>query len=140
MKILLLLCLQILAQAETGFVKLPSHEVFVSYSAPAPGKPTVVLVNGLVYDLDRWNDFARPLAESGVGVLLYNFRGQSRTLLKELENGEPEFFRDNLSRAELAEELSHLLDALQIEKASIVGLSYGAGIAAEFAALFFEVV
>jgi pimeloyl-ACP methyl ester carboxylesterase len=132
MKILLLLCLSVFSRAESGFVQLKDHQVFVDYSAAAPGKPTVVLVNGLVYGLERWNDFARPLADSGLGVLRYNFRGQSRTLLKELEKGDPDFFRSGLDRRAQAEELAQLLNALQIEKAVIVGLSYGAGIAAEF--------
>lgn len=136
MKFLLLLCLSIFTRAETGFVQLSGHQVFVDYSAAAPGKPTVVLVNGLVYGLDRWNDFARPLAESGVGILRYNFRGQSRTLLKELEAGEPDFFRAGLDRQAQADELRDLMAALRIEKATIVGLSYGAGIAAEFGKRF----
>lgn len=141
MKILLLLCLSFFARAETGFVPLKDHHVFVDYTAAAPGKPTVVLVNGLVYGLERWNDFARPLAGSGLGILRYNFRGQSRTLLKELENNEsPEFFRSGLDRRAQAEELAQLMDALELKSAVIVGLSYGAGIAAEFGKRFPEKV
>lgn len=136
MKILLLLCLSLFSRAESGFVTLDDHQVFVDYSKASPGKPTVVLVNGLVYGLDRWNDLARPLANAGIGILRYNFRGQSRTLLKELEKGSPAFFRTGLDRRSQAEELAQVMAALGLEKATIVGLSYGAGIAAEFGERF----
>lgn len=122
-----------LAQAESGFVKLKSgHELYVDYQAPRPGKPTFVLVNGLVYDLGRWQDFARPLAEEGYGLLRYYFRGQLKTLRQELKHGRPEFFDRGLTPESFANELAELMDTLKINKGIVVGLSYGAGIAAAF--------
>lgn len=142
MKFLLLLgalLLPFTASAGTGFVKLPDgHFVYADHSPARPGQPTVVLVNGLVYDLGRWKEFARPLAESGYGILRYYFRGQSKTLRKELEGGQPDFFRSGLDRRGFALELAQLMDALEINKGIIVGLSYGAGIAAEFGSLYPE--
>jgi len=125
------------AQASTGFIKLPTgHSVYATYQAPAAGMPTLVLVNGLVYGLDRWEPLSAPLAKSGYGILRYNFRGQSQTLRKELEGGTPEFYSSGISRENFALELSELMSALKIKKATIVGLSYGAGIAAEFGERF----
>lgn len=125
------------AQAKSGFVKLPAgHSLYVDYQAPAAGFPTLVLVNGLVYDLDRWNDLAQPFAKAGYGVLRYNFRGQADSLLRELKDGKPEFFSSGLSREDFALELSELMAALKIPKATVVGLSYGSGIAAEFGQRF----
>lgn len=118
---------------EAGYVKLPDgHEVYVDYDAPRDGKPTFVLVNGLVYGLDRWATLANPLAEQGYGVLRYYFRGQLTTLRRELQKGRPDFFQSGLSLQGFARELSDLMQALSIDRATIVGLSYGASIAAEF--------
>jgi pimeloyl-ACP methyl ester carboxylesterase len=121
------------ANAESGFVKLPAgHDVYVDYQEAKPGQPTYVLINGLVYDLGRWDSFAAPLANQGAGILRYYFRGQMDTLRRELKNGRADFFDRGISRADLALELSQTLNALKINKAVVVGLSYGAGIAAEF--------
>lgn len=125
------------AQASAGFVKLPTgHSVYATYEKPAAGMPTLVLVNGLVYGLNRWDPLSAPLLKSGYGILRYNFRGQSQTLRKELEGGAPEFYSSGISREDFALELSELMSALKISKATIVGLSYGAGIAAEFGERF----
>jgi predicted alpha/beta-fold hydrolase len=72
--------------AETGFVKIrQGHEVYVEYTKAKAGRPTLVLVNGLVYDLRYWDDYIRRLTDDGIGVVLYNFRGQSKTLLREVD-------------------------------------------------------
>lgn len=139
---LLVLFLPLLAPAaeyeiKSGYIKLAAgHEVYAEYKEAAPGKPTFVLVNGLVYDLSRWNTMSDAFASQGYGVLRYYFRGQLNTLRRELQDGEPKFFRDGLSQENLATELSQLMAALKIEKGVIVGLSYGAGIAAEFGRRF----
>ena len=118
-----------------AFVKIKQgHEVYTEYSSPKAGRPTVVLINGLVYDLKRWDPYIENLIRQGFGVLRYNFRGQSQTLLKEVENkGIPQFFEEGLNPEVLAQELSQTLNELGIaEKVTVVGLSYGAGIAATF--------
>lgn len=133
---LLLLLSALPAFADSGYVKIPSgHELYVNYQKAEPGKPTFVLVNGLVYDLDRWHDLAEPLARRGYGVLRYYFRGQLKTLRRELALGRPEFFRKGLSQKDFANELAELMDQLQIKQATVVGLSFGAAIAAEFGQL-----
>ena len=127
-----LICSQF-ALAETGFVKIPSgHSVYVNYEPARGDRPTVVLINGLVYELERWDAFANVLKEAGFGVLRYHFRGQSKTLRKELEAGTPSFYQEGLSREGFAKELLEVLDALKLKKVTVVGLSFGAGIAAEF--------
>lgn len=121
--------------AHKSFVKIKQgHEVYTEYFAPKLGRPTLVLINGLVYDLKRWDPYTENLIRQGVGVLRYNFRGQSRTLLKEVESkGIPQFFEEGLSPEVLAQELSQTLNELGVnDKVTIVGLSYGAGIAATF--------
>jgi pimeloyl-ACP methyl ester carboxylesterase len=128
-----------LASAETGFLRLPAgHSVFVEYDRASNGKDTFVLVNGLVYDLNRWDSLAAELRKQGHGVLRYYFRGQLGTLRKEAEDtgGKPKFFRSGLSREDFALELREIMDSLRIKEAHIVGLSFGAGIAAEFGERF----
>lgn len=133
-----LLSLSFAANAATvskGLVKIrQGHEVYTEYFAPAAGKPTVVLVNGLVYDLKRWDPYTEKLLEKGIGVIRYNFRGQSQTLLAEVEAKKtPEFFEDGLNPEIFAQELAQTLKALGVEeKVTVVGLSYGGAIAAEF--------
>jgi hypothetical protein len=91
MRIILALVLLISSSeafAKSGFVKLADgHEVFVDHQPAKAGKPTFVLVNGLVYHMERWSDFSAPLARDGFGIVRYYFRGQMDTLRKELSPG-----------------------------------------------------
>ncbi len=103
-----------------------------------PGKadlPLVVLVNGLVYNYERWNPVADVLVQKGYPVLRYYFRGQHRTLLGEIkQNKTSNLFIEGLTSESMGDELSELLTTLKIkEPVVVVGLSYGAHIAAQFA-------
>lgn len=108
---------------------------YVDYVPGHSDKPVVVMVNGLVYELDRWSDLREDLQKRGYGVLNYYMRGQHLTLLKEhQEKGEIGFFKAGLSVGDLADELHEILALAQIKRPVVVlGLSYGAGAAAEFA-------
>lgn len=108
---------------------------YVEYTPPLGNKPTIILVNGLVYELARWQPYSQPLIDSGFGVLNYYFRGQHLTLKKESQGGQvPAFFSTGLEVADFANELSSLVKELKLDGPFIVvGLSYGASIAAEFA-------
>jgi pimeloyl-ACP methyl ester carboxylesterase len=86
--------------------------------------------------MHRWDPYVAELKKSGAGIVRYYFRGQSLSLLHESEHGKktPEFFESGLSYNKMALELSGVLEALKVEgKVNVVGLSYGASIAAEFA-------
>lgn len=124
------------ADSFKGYVQVDQdHEVYVEYSAPQTGQPTVVLVNGLVYNLHRWDPYVEKLTAQGIGVLRYYFRGQLLTLTREAERTTtPKFMKTGLDYRDLAIELAQLLDAMDIrEKINVIGLSYGASIAAQFA-------
>jgi pimeloyl-ACP methyl ester carboxylesterase len=125
-----------------GYVKVAEgYEIYADYTPAVAGQPTVVLVNGLVYNLHRWDAYVNELKKSGTGIVRYYFRGQSLSLLQESAHGKktPEFFATGLSYPKMALELSAVLEALKIEgKVNVVGLSYGASIAAEFANSFPE--
>ncbi len=98
------------------------YAVYTEHFAARPGRPTVVLVNGLVYDLKRWDRYTQRLVEAGVGVVRYNFRGQSKTLLREIEQHQtPKFFEAGLSPEDFSRELSVILRKLGIrEKVTMV--------------------
>lgn len=108
---------------------------YVEYAPALPGRPTLVLLNGLVYPIPRWGAFAEDLRARGYGVVSYYFRGQHLTLRKESDGLRvPAFFSSGLDSAILADELRDLLDRLEIDQAvHVVALSYGAHIGAEFA-------
>lgn len=123
------------SQAVGKFVQTSNHQVYVEYVAPAKGQPLLVLTNGLVFNLERWNVFTEEAKKLGYGYLRYYFRGQHLTLKKEVEDVKtPEFFKDGLNTDLMATELNELITSMKIEKPFVlVGLSYGSTIAAQYA-------
>jgi pimeloyl-ACP methyl ester carboxylesterase len=111
-----------------GFVNIASNRsLYVDYIPAAPGKPTVVLLNGLTYRLGCWNDFVANLQGNGLGILRYDAMGQGETLLKYAPITGPIDYRDQV------EDLHKLLIVLRVpQPAHIVGLSYGGAIALSF--------
>src|ERR1044072_8273433 len=109
MKVLafLLLTVSSAAHAAGDYVRVADgHDVYVEYSKPRAGQPTVVLVNGLVYQLSRRDEYADQLTSNGVGVVKYYFRGQLGTLKREVERSKtPEFFKDGLNLKDFTVEL-----------------------------------
>jgi pimeloyl-ACP methyl ester carboxylesterase len=108
---------------------------YTEYTPPSEGQPTVILINGLVYDLSRWKPYSQQLKKAGFGVLNYYFRGQHLTLRKEaLNNHTPSFFETGLDSAALGAELNSLIVQMKLKGPFVVvGLSYGSNIAAQFA-------
>lgn len=98
-------------------------------------KPTVVLVNGLVYNYERWDPMVEILKAKDYSIIRYYFRGQHQTLVNEIEKDTiPQFFAQGLSSEQMGDELSEILKALKVEKpVVVVGLSYGAHVAAQLA-------
>lgn len=122
-----------------GFVPVKSGtEIYVEHYAPKGTQPTVVLVNGLVYNIHRWDPYTEELTRKGFGVVRYYFRGQLDSLLREVEiHKTPKFFEGGFTYQDLASELNDVLNQLKITgKVSVVGLSYGGSIAAEFASSY----
>lgn len=126
----------LIAKAEKGYIRLRDGVARYVETTPArDGKPTIVLINGLVYPIARWGAFRQDLLKNGYGVVNYYFRGQHLTLKKEAdEKTTPAFFSKGLDSAILADELDQILTAVKImEPVTVVALSYGAHIAADFA-------
>jgi pimeloyl-ACP methyl ester carboxylesterase len=117
-----------------GFVKISENrELYVDYERPVPGRPTVVLLNGLTYRIGCWDAFTTALEGDGLGILRYDAFGQGQTLLK---YGAP---TEAISIQAQVEDLRLLLSALGINEAvHLVGLSYGAPIDMLFATQYPE--
>ncbi|MFB9394128.1 alpha/beta fold hydrolase [Streptomyces coeruleoprunus] len=87
--------------------------------------PAVVFLHSSVADSRMWEPQWRPLAEAGHRVVRCDFRGFGRTPLPVTEP-------DGVVRP--AQDVLDLLDALGIERAALVGASFGGGVAVEIAA------
>lgn len=124
------------ASAEVLKVKLRDGVSRVVELIPGEStKPLVVLVNGLVYNFDRWDPVVEGLKAKGYPVLRYYFRGQHQTLVTELKREKlPSFFTEGLTSEQMGDELSEILTAVKVtEPVVVVGLSYGAHVAAQLA-------
>lgn len=92
----------------------------------ATGDPAVLLIGGASASMDWWDDeFCARLAEDR-HVIRYDLRDTGRSVASPA--GEP-----NYTNADLAADALGILDALGIERAHIVGISMGGGIAQRIA-------
>lgn len=115
-------------------IALPNgNQLYVDYQQPASGKPTVVLLNGLTYSTDTWLRFSKPLAKlaPGTGILRYDMKGMGKTMFS---NKVPVNY--TISLDDQVEELQMLLQHFHLNRVTLVGLSYGSGVAAAFAAKY----
>ncbi|MES2857053.1 MAG: alpha/beta hydrolase [Bdellovibrionota bacterium] len=97
-------------------------------------KATFVLLNGLVYATNRWSALANDLNDRGHTVIRMAYPAQPESL-RLLKNGDtPAFFKTGLSLPVLANDVHETLLQLGVnQKFNLVGLSYGASVATEFA-------
>lgn len=115
---------------QKGFIKIKEgRELFIDWTYAKPGKPTVVLINGLTYSTTQWARFANQLASHGLGVLRYDAMGMGETLVKYAP------VLADIAVEDQVEDLRLLLKALNIQKPyNLVGLSYGGGVGILYAA------
>ena len=121
-------------QTQEGFVSLADgRKLWVTHRPAQPGKPTLVLLNGLTYSVHNWDSMLEFFHQQDpdVGVLRYDMRGQGQSLLNEgwvLQDIDPE---------NQAHDLHQLHQILQIQGPIIhLGLSYGGAIALQFEAMY----
>lgn len=111
-----------------------TNAVFAEIHRGSPGQPVFVLINGLIYDHSRWDGVADRLISRGATVIRYAFSAQPESLRLVKAGQDPEFFTRGLALSDLADELHLVLNQLGVNtRVNIVGLSYGASVAAEFA-------
>jgi 3-oxoadipate enol-lactonase len=97
-------------------VALADHETVVARRGETG--PPVVLIHALGLDRRMWDGVMEPLAD-GRRVYAYDIRGHGAAA------GSPSPF----AMGDTARDLIALLDALELEQAHVIGLSYGGGIA-----------
>ena len=93
----------------------------VNYIFEGSGDKTIVFIHGLSDSLDYWRRLSLMLNDE-YNVLLYDLRG----------HGESEFGNEIFSMDILSDDLYNLFLKLNIQKASLIGLSLGGNIALTF--------
>jgi pimeloyl-ACP methyl ester carboxylesterase len=94
----------------------------------APGDPAVLLIGGIGMPMDWWEPpFCQRLAGAGRYVVRYDHRDTGRSTC--WPPGAPDYSADELQADPL-----HVLDALGVDRAHLVGLSMGGGISQQLAA------
>jgi len=101
-------------------------QLYYELTGPKEG-PVLVLSNGIMMSTASWA-FQKIALEKHLQVLLYDCRGMWKS-------DHPE---GPYSMEQHAEDLAGLMNALEIKKAHIAGISYGAEISMVFAAMFPE--
>ena len=107
------------------FTRAGGLTVHYDITGPQDGPP-VVLLNSLGTSVHLWDAQVPALAERH-RVVRYDMRGHG------LSASAPE---REYTMVQLADDLAELLDALAIERAALVGLSIGGGVAQRFAAAY----
>lgn len=124
-----------------GFVEIePGRSLYVDHIVAQPGRPTVVLLNGLTYRTGIWNEFVRQYIGNGHGILRYDPVGQGQTLLRD---GAP---TDKIVLDSQVRDLKLLIDAVGLTPdptlsdrnngLNLVGISYGGALGAAFSAQY----
>ncbi len=90
------------------------------YKEYGEGEPLVIL-HGLFGMLDNWKSFARAISE------------EYRVILVDQRNHGRSFHHDEMNYRVMAEDLKHLMDALSLDQAIVLGHSMGGKTAMEFA-------
>lgn len=122
------------SRTESKVVVSNDERIYVEIARGKSAQAVFVLFNGLVYDMRRWDPLADALARQGHTVIRYAFRGQPENLSLLKKGEDPKFFQSGLELSTLAEDLDVVLEKLGVtQKVHLVGLSYGASVAAEYA-------
>lgn len=102
-------------------VDVDGSAVYVSIGAPSAGRPPVVLINGMGARFEMWRSFGS--AFTGRQLIMFDLPGISGRAAP----GFPLFM------AGLAEWVTKLLDTIGVEKADLLGYSWGGVLAQEIA-------
>lgn len=129
------------AISASSFELANNHKVFYKYEEADSGKPTIVLLNGLIYQIDFWDEYLEEMTAQGYGVLLlaYSTQPESLALLDEQPFFSLHVFtpygpaQANLETDDLVEETMAVIDDLGIDNFSLLSLSYGSIVSSQLA-------
>lgn len=94
----------------------------LAWGEQGDGEETLILLNGVAMSMAHWQPFINSL-KGKYRIILHDFRGQ-------LLSDKPD---DEYSLVGHAHDLAYLMDKLKIDKAHLVGTSYGSEVAMEMA-------
>jgi pimeloyl-ACP methyl ester carboxylesterase len=112
-------------------VQTPSLNIGYEQTGPDSGDP-IFLLHGWPYDPRSYDDIRGPLATAGYRVIVPYLRCFGPTVFRS-----PDVFRSGQQSA-LGKDIIDLLDALRIDKATLVGYDWGGRGACAAAALWSE--
>ncbi len=120
------------------------HTVYYQYQKPQAGKPTVVLLNGILFFAENWKEYYEELSSKGYGVLLpiYSTQPESMQFLKKKPFfKETEFTLFGIKQAGIEtqtfiDETMAVIDHLNIDKFNLLSLSYGSTISVKLASQY----
>jgi pimeloyl-ACP methyl ester carboxylesterase len=118
-------------------VKSRSKHIAYEFTQGAPGAPTILLFNGLVFELEKFEPFTTALVARGYSVLTYAYSVQPESI-KSLGLNTPYFldYNERPTLRDLSLEGEEVLRQLQINTPVVfVGLSYGTAPAVTLARL-----
>lgn len=117
------------------------RKIFSEISRGSADAPIVVLLNGLIYEMERWSPVAETLADHGMTVVRLSFSPQPESLRLLKKGDKPQFLERGLELPILADDVRQVLALYRIKRpTTLVGLSYGATVATEFAKTFPKLV
>lgn len=119
-----------MVQGKTGVAKSQGLDIwYESISPEQPSKGTILLIMGISNDALGWpQKFIRAFTDSGYQVIVYDHRGTGMSDWVKDWNSKSAY-----SLADMAGDGIAVLDALNIQKAHIAGISMGGMIAQELA-------
>lgn len=119
-------------KGETGYVHPGNIAVwYESIGRKSSSKGTVLLFMGIANDAFGWpQGFIDLLVDSGYRVVRYDYRGTG------MSDWMPDWKKNPYPLADLASDAEMILDALNIRKVHLVGISMGGMVAQEFAVHF----
>ncbi len=107
----------------TPYFDIDNAKIYVDLTPAAPGKPTLVLIHGVLCDHSVWQPITATLTRQGLGCAALDLPGHGRSSGKAPR-----------SVQEAAAYIGPLLDALALPQACLVGHSWGSLIALHAAA------
>lgn len=120
------------------------HNVYYQYEKPKDGKPTIVLLNGLLFFAENWKAYYDQLRAKGYGVLLPIYSTQPESIqfakttpyfkVKKMTMFGPK--QVGTETQVLIDETMAVIDHLAIDKFNLLSLSYGSTVSMSLATQF----
>lgn len=112
------------------FATIEGVSLFYEIKGNQQGKETIVFLNGVMASTTSWYGYLDVFSKKGYRIVLHDFKGQ---LKSQKPKGPYTFFQH-------AQETKELLHHLGIQKAHIIGTSYGGEVGMKMAMLYPELV